>query len=241
MPAPLQKWKVLPHGALTVVAENIRTVVGDIQMPVGPLPRRMTVVRLKDGRLVIFSAIALDDDEMRALEDFGTPAYLVVPGDHHRLDAKIWMDRYPAMKVITPEGAREKVQEAIAVDATELNFGDPSVKFVAVPGTRAHEAALEVTSDDGLTLVLNDIVANIRGAHGFGGWLMGLMGFAGDAPQVPVPVKLSVIADKTALATQLRRWADDPALKRILVAHGEAIENDPAGRLRTLAAELDGT
>ena len=32
------------------------------------LPRRMTVVRLTDSRLVVFSAIALDDDEMAGLE-----------------------------------------------------------------------------------------------------------------------------------------------------------------------------
>jgi hypothetical protein len=34
-------------------------------MPVGNITRRMTVVRLRDGKLVIFSAIALDEVEMR--------------------------------------------------------------------------------------------------------------------------------------------------------------------------------
>jgi len=33
----------------------------------------MTIVRLGDGRLVVFSAIALDEDEMAALEAFGRP------------------------------------------------------------------------------------------------------------------------------------------------------------------------
>jgi len=35
------------------------------------LSRRMTVVRLNDSRLVVFSAIALDEDEMAALEAYG--------------------------------------------------------------------------------------------------------------------------------------------------------------------------
>ena len=83
MSQPLTEWKVLPHGKLTTVEENILTVVGEIPMPLANITRRMTVVRLRDGRLVIFNAIALDEDEMRALEEFGKPAFLVVPNGHH--------------------------------------------------------------------------------------------------------------------------------------------------------------
>src|SRR4029077_7533909 len=119
---------------------------------------RMTVARLNNERLVIYSAIALDEDEMRAIEDFGTPGYLIVPSDHHRIDAKIWKDRYPQLTVITPSGARAKVEEAVAVDATDADFGDSDVNFITVPGTGAREAALELSSATGTTLVLNDIV-----------------------------------------------------------------------------------
>lgn len=239
MAAPLKKWKVLPHGRLTAIEDRILTVVGEIAMLVGKLPRRMTVVRLRDGRLVIFSAIALDEDEMRELEEFGVPAFLIVPSDHHRLDAKIWKDRYPALKVVTPEGARPKVQEAVPVDATEVDFGDPSVKFIAVPGTGGHEAALEVRTPHGTTLVLNDIVGNIRDESGVTGWFLRMMGFAGDEPHVPLPVKLAMVDNKAALAAQLRRWAELSSLKRILVSHGTTIDRDPQGVLRELAATLE--
>lgn len=238
MPAIQTKWEVLPHDKLQRIEDNILTVEGEIKMPVGNMHRRMTLVRLEGGRLVVFSAIALDEDEMIEVEAFGTPAFLIVPNAHHRLDAKIWKDRYPALRVIAPEGAREKVQEAVAVDATTVDFGDPDVVFVPVPGTKAQESALEITTPNGITLVLNDIVGNIRSAHGFGGWMLRLMGFAGDAPQVPAPVKLAIVADKAALAAQLRRWAG-MTLKRIVVSHGETIENDPRGELLKLAAALD--
>src|SRR5262245_29695501 len=109
MSAPHETWTVLPHEKLTTLDDNLMSVVGHIKMPAGDLPRRMTVVRLRDRRLVIFSAIALDEDEMDELENFGTPAFLIVPNDHHRLDAKVWKDRYPDIKVLTAEGAREKV------------------------------------------------------------------------------------------------------------------------------------
>jgi hypothetical protein len=238
MSATLEEWKVRPHGALTPLEENIQTVEGEIAMPIGNMCRRMTLVRLRDGRLVVFSAISLDEHRMRSVEAFGEPAFLIVPNAHHRLDAKAWKERYPAIRVVAPEGARDKIGEVVAVDATNTVFGDPNVVLLTVPGTKLQESALEITTPFGITLVLNDIVGNIRGAHGFGGWMLRLMGFAGDAPHVPAPVKLAIVADKAALAAQLRRWAG-MALKRIVVSHGEIIDRDPQGALQTLAATLD--
>jgi hypothetical protein len=238
MTAPHRTWTVLPHGKLTEVEAGILTVVGTVPMPLGEFPRRMTIVRLRDGGLVVWSAIALDEDEMRALERYGRPAFLVVPNDHHRLDAGIWKQRYPAIVVATPAGARDKVARTLPVDTTSPDFGDPDVLWFVVPGTREHEAALLVHTPDGATLVLNDIVGNIRHPSGFGGWLMRLMGFAGDAPQVPAVEKLAMVRDSEALRTQLLEWAEVPALRRILVAHGDPIETDPRGALRELAASL---
>ena len=238
MSATLEEWKVRPHGALTPLEENIQTVEGEIAMPVGNMHRRMTLVRLRDRRLVIFSAISLDEHRMRSVEAFGVPAYLIVPNAHHRLDAKAWKERYPALRVIAPEGARDKVGEVVAVDATSVDFGDRDVVLLTVPGTKLQELALEIAGPSGITLVLNDIVGNIRDTHGFGGWMLRLMGFAGDAPHVPAPVKLAIVADKAALAAQLRRWADMTP-KRIVVSHGEIIESDCQAELRKLAAALD--
>jgi len=127
----------------------------------------------------------------------------------------------------------------VPVDATEGDFGDPDIVLVTVPGTDRREAALEVQGADGLTLVLNDIVGNIRDEHGFGGWMLRRMGFAGDEPHVPGPVKMNMIESKAALRDQLLRWAGEGKLKRILVSHGETIEDDPRGALRDLAAALE--
>src|SRR6266516_4480649 len=154
-------------------------------MPIMNLPRRMTVVRLNDSRLVVWSAIALDEQEMATLEAFGRPAFLIVPNDHHRLDARAWKDRYPQVQVVAPQGSRAKVEEVVPVDTTAPDFGDPDVQFVAVPGTRDHEAALVVRAKNGTTLVLNDLVGNIRNASGIDNWLLRLAGFAGQVAQIP--------------------------------------------------------
>jgi hypothetical protein len=238
MTQPFQQWKVLPHGKLSQIEDDILTVVGQIQMPLMVLPRRMTVVRLHDSRLVVFSAIALDADEMTWLETYGQPAFLIVPSDKHRLDVKIWKDRYPSMQVVAPEGARSKVEKLVHVDTVAPEFNDPEVQFVVVAGSLSREGALIVRTPNGTTLVLNDLVGNIQSAYGFGGWLLRAAGFAGKEAQIPRVVKMAIIKDKAALRAQLLQWAEIESLKRILVSHGSPIEDNPRHALRALASSL---
>jgi hypothetical protein len=237
MTTPHTHWTVLPHGKLQSLEDSILTVTGTVKMPVGTFERRMTVVRLKDGGLVLYSPIALDEEQMSQLEAFGRPAFLIVPGSHHRVDVKIFKDRYPAAKVIAAPGARKAVEEIAAVDATEMDFADPSVILITVPGTSENESALEVSGGGGTTLILNDIIANVQNATGVNGVIAHLFGFAGERPQIPLPEKLSIIDDKNALAAQFRAWAEMP-LKRIVVSHGEPIIDDPAAVLREVSATL---
>ena len=238
MTKPFEQWQVLPHGKLTEIEPTILTVTGQIRMPLTDFERRMTVVRLHDSRLIIFSAVSLDENEMLAMEGFGRPAFLILPNDHHRLDARTWKERYPVMEVIAPEGSRAGVEAVVPVDGTHANFDDPDVDFITVPGTRGHEAALLVRTPQGTTLVLNDLVGNLRASSGFGGWLLRVAGFAGESPQIPSVVQLSLISDKAALRAQLLSWADLPELIRIIVSHGSPIDDDPREVLRELAQSL---
>jgi hypothetical protein len=223
---------------LTQLDENILSVTGDIHMPIGDFPRRMTIVKLAGGRLVIYSAIALDEIEMQSIERFGLPAFLVVPGDLHRMDAKIWKDRYPDLYVVAPRGAREKVEKVVHVDATQVDFDDPNIRFVEVPGTGGHEAALIVQTASGTNLIVNDIIANMPDRKGLGGWLLRLVGFTGPGPRVPTIVQKKIVRDKSAMRSQLESWASMSALRRVIVSHGTPIERDPRRALRRLATSL---
>jgi hypothetical protein len=233
-----EAWNVQPHGALEELDDGLLTVVGTIGMPLMEFPRRMTVVRLRGRRLVVWSAIALDDAAMARLERAGHPGFLVVPNGDHRLDARAWKRRFPELQVVAPEGARAKVADAVPVDTTAPDFADSDVDFLAVPGTRGREAALVVRRRGGTTLVLNDLVGNVRGASGLRGWLLRRMGFAGAAAHIPALVRLRLVQDREALRAQLLRWADDATLCRIVVSHGEVIASAPQQALRDLAASL---
>jgi hypothetical protein len=235
----LERWEILPHGKFVEVDDGVLTVAGEIRMPLGNFPRRMTVVRLGGGRTAIYSAIALEEPEMARIEAMGRPAFLIVPSDGHRLDAKIWKQRYPNLFVIAPAGGQAGVADVVAVDATDDILDDPSVRFVTVPGTGGHEGALEVDRAGGLTIVCNDVIANVTHPHGIGARIMGrLMGFGVSEPQVPRVVRHKVIEDPIALAAIFRAWAANPELRRIIVSHGDVIEDDPPGVLRMLADKL---
>lgn len=57
---------VTAHSKPMPLGSNMLTGTGDIHMPLMELPRRRTVLRLHDARLVVYSAIALDEDEVAA-------------------------------------------------------------------------------------------------------------------------------------------------------------------------------
>src|SRR4051794_4138376 len=235
MTAPFKEWTVLPHGKPTRVNERIVTVVGELKMPLLQLPRRMTVVRLQSRELVIFSAIALREPDMAELETFGRPAFLVVPSLRHRLDAPGYVRRYPSITVVAPRAGIEKIGEVVRIDTSTPDFADHRVRYVEIAG----DSALEVDGDDGLTVIVNDLIGDIHGEAGLGGWLLRVMGFAGEEPHVPAPVKLLLGKHRSEVARQFRRWADRQDLRRIIVSHGDTIESDPRGVLRKLAASID--
>jgi hypothetical protein len=238
MTKPMKEWTVLPHGKLTQVDEGLLTVVGELKMPLADFTRRMTVVRLDDDRLVIFSAIALEEPEMRQLEAYGDPAFLIVPNDLHRIDAKIWKDRYPELIVVAPPGAREKVSEVVSVDTDSVDFKDSSVRYLNVLGTEGSEAALVVRRRAGTTLIVNDLIWNVPDQPGLGGWLFHAMGLSGDHPIIPFVVKLHSIRDRAAVRHQLQEWSRLNGLQRIIVSHGDIIGSEAPIVLRELANGL---
>jgi hypothetical protein len=238
MTRPFDSWTVLPHGKLTQIDDNLLTVQGELPMPIGDFPRRMTVVRLSDGRLVVFSAIALDEPEMQALERFGRPAFLIIPSDIHRLDAKIWKDRYPDIFVVAPEGARERVEQIVPVNATQADLRDSKVRYLTVPGTDDGEAALIVQTSSGTTLVLNDLIWNVHDRPGLSGWLYRALHLTAPEPQIANVIRLRKIKDRRAVSSQLESWSRLRGLNRIIVSHGDIVEGDPPRLLRNLAQSL---
>src|SRR6185295_20229707 len=199
-------WRVLPQGPLTEVETGLMTVVGQIPMPLGNFPRRMTVVSLGKSQTAIFSPIPLREDAMKRIERLGAPAYLIVPNGGHRLDLRPFHARYPEAKIVTAPGSKARVEEAAKPVQTWASLGDWA-KLITLAGCNEAELAMLVWGRDGLTLLTNDVIGNVAHPEGIGAWLMSrLMGF-GPKPRITRPARWFFIKDKAALAAQLREWA----------------------------------
>ena len=123
---------------------------------------------------------------------------------------------------------------------TAVRLGDGGLVVFSANALGEDEmSARVVRTPKGTTLVLNDVVGNIRDAAGFGGWLLHVRGgFAGKDAQIPTVVKIAVIEGTQALRAQLLQWAEIDTLVRLIVSHGSPIEVNPRQVLRELAASL---
>ena len=226
-------WTVLPHEPLQKASENLWWVEGS--MPDGKTKRKMTVVRLRDGALVIHNAVALSEPEMKELEAFGTPAYIVVPGGHHRQDARIWKERYPAAKVVAPAGVKKRVEQVVPVDLDYRDAPqDDFVKFAYFDGCKEKEGYIELSDADGMALVINDITFNLPKRGGPIGFLLGPTG----QPSLPRAIGWLIVGNRRALREHVERLAATPNLKRVVLSHGTNLESNAGAALRVAHATI---
>ena len=236
MPNAFTTWTPLPHGPLEKLTENLWRVEGTL--PRMALRRVMTAVKLADRRLLIHSAIALQAAQMAELEAWGEPAFLVVPNGWHRLDARVYLDRYPGMQVFCPAGATKRVTKVVPVTGSYDDFEDlAEVRLFHLDGVKQGEGALQVRSEDGTTLVFNDVIFNQPHLPGFGGLVLRLMGSTGGCMVTPVG-RLLVARDRPALRAHLEQLATIEDLRRVIVSHGELIDENAGLMLRGAADYL---
>jgi hypothetical protein len=229
-------WPVLPHGPLEQVSDNLWRVEGSLGAM--PLRRVMVVARTRDGRLVVHGAMALDAAGMHALEALGEPAAMLVPSGYHRMDAPRYARRYPAMRVYCPSGARARVARVVRVDGAYEDFAaDATVRPDHVDGIGDAEGVVRVASGDGATLVFNDILFNMPHAPGVGGFFTRVIGSSG-GPRVSRTGRFFLLRDARALARRFIALAATPGLVRVMVAHHETIDREPAEALRRVAMTL---
>jgi hypothetical protein len=126
----------------------------------------------------------------------------------------------------------------VPVDATEVDFGDPTVRFITMPGTADKEGVLVIETASGITIVLNDLIFDLANRPGFSGWLFKTLGMTGNEPHIVFPVKLKQVKDKAAVSAQLEDWAKLPNLQRVIISHGDIITQAPGTVLERISSEL---
>jgi len=231
------EWRVLRHGPIEKLENNLWTVTGSL--PGMSLNRVMTVARLDDGDLVVHSAIALDEGSMSDIEAWGRPAFLIVPNAYHRLDAPAYAARFPDLKVLCPRGSRTKVEQVVRVDGDYSAFPEnASVELRHLAGIRESEGVMIVRSAGGASLIFNDAVFNMPHGRGLAGFIFRYLTGSTGGPRVTRLFRMMAVKDRPAFKADLGSLAETPGLVRIIVSHHEPIADRPAEVLRRVAEAL---
>lgn len=231
------RWTVLPHGPIQRLSERLWRVEGSL--PSMPLARVMAIARRGDGGLVVHNALAVEDAVLAEVAAWGPIATIIVPNAYHRLDAKVFHDRYPGARVVCPRGARAGVEQVVPVTGSyEDEPPDPAVALETLDGTAGNEGVMLVRDRDGVSLVFNDILFNMPHRPGIQGFVLRWITASSGGPRVSRIARWFLAKDKPALRAHLERLADTPGLRRIVVSHHEVIDRDPARVLRDVAGTL---
>lgn len=207
-----------PHSSIEQLASNLWRVTAPV--PRMFIDRQMVIARDHRARLLIHSCITLDAPEQALVERLGEPTWLVVPNGYHRLDAAAYKRLYPRLLVVAPIGSSSRVSEVVPVDMTYEEFGDVgSIALEHAPWDAAKEGVLHVHSDDGRTLVFNDLLF-VPPQDGISGAVYRALR---QGPQVSWLARQLFVPDRKALRTWLLRLTEIENLRRLIPAHGEPI------------------
>lgn len=226
--ATSRPWTVLRPEALTRRDAELWTVDDDIPGLPGAR-RRMSVVRRADGTLLFYNAIPVSDATLAKLRALGRPAQLIIPNQHHALDAAAFAHRL-GLTAFAPAIAVAKLPTLTCRPITALPL-EPSLQVFTVEGFSTQEVVLLT----GKTLLVADLLTNSPHGRGLPGLLMRLVGFTGPEPKLPAPVRQRVGRDLGAVRALMQQLAGIEGLSRIVPTHGGIVETQGREVLRAVA------
>lgn len=197
-------------------------------------PTRMTVIRLSNGDLVLWSPIAISESLSAAVRELGPVSYLVPPNSLHHTFLGEWQLAYPNAKVFAPPGLRQKRQD-IRFDG---DFNDcPVAAWAGAIDTaivRGNRLTTEIVCfhHPSRTAIFTDLLQHFPPGW-FGGWraLMARLDLmVADEPSVPRKFRLA-FTDRRAARGALQQILSWPT-EKVLIAHGDPVITDGQALLR---------
>ena len=194
-----------------------------LPLAVGDVGARMTVLRLRDGALMLHSPVQLDAKLSQALRELGVVKWLLGPSKVHHLFLGDYVAAFPDAALCGAPGLAEKRRDLVFqhVLASQPPPGWPEgVELQLVEGASLmNEVAL--LHAPSRTLVLTDLVFNVQpGASNRARlfhWLVGATGQFGPHRLIRLGIR-----DRGAARRSLDRilaWDFD----RVVMSHGEVV------------------
>lgn len=204
------------------ITENLWEVRGDWKNKFG---RRMTVVQLKDNRLMIHNAIRLQPSDLDWLRSLGLVAIIVAPNTFHCSDAGWMCERFSSAQLFVPNAKLETFRK-LGLQPRDLSreFPDESeIKCFPMKGTRVEEAAFLHTPSR--TLILCDLAFNMPEVFtGLTKYIMKWNQIGGQFGPSRL-TKLVFTNDQKRLLDSYKNLLSQD-FDRVIVNHGDVLERD---------------
>ena len=144
-----------PYGTWQELAPSVWVLEGEWYET--RFKRRMTAIRTAEG-LWVHNPFAMDEAGYRALEQLGTPRWILAPNRMHASDCGAAHARFPQAELAVPRSLLRKFS-----GATELRagFGPPEIEVIEVQGTRWMEEWVFFHRPSG-TLIVTDLLFNME-------------------------------------------------------------------------------
>ncbi|MEO5971020.1 MAG: DUF4336 domain-containing protein [Bdellovibrionia bacterium] len=222
-----------PYQPIRKIAEDLYCVDGEWYETA--FRRRMTIVRLKDGSLVVHSAIRMEAKDYTELEKLGKVSIIIIPNVFHYSDAKAYSERYPDAQVYVPAQMKIKCEKHLRVAGVlekDWPLGDelPCISFL---DTLAGESVF-IHKASG-TLIVTDMTFNLTSADfksGIERFIFGKLNGILDQFGPSQLTKLVAARNRDSVGAALKKiTAQD--FDRVIMSHGQIVETE--GKKKFLA------
>jgi hypothetical protein len=217
---------------LKTIGADIWAYGKEIKLGAGmSMPCRATILRLPDGQLVVHSPLALDDATAKEIDGLGDVRYLIAPNCIHWMFLKAAKERYPKARVFGAPGlakklgsfAFEHLPERGEIDGVR---GLRVERIQGVPNIEEHAFLHEASR----SLIVTDLMFNIHQCRSFGmRCVLRIVGAWKKTSQSRI--WRLMVKDRAAAArsaSNVLSWD----FERVVVAHGEVVEDDARERAR---------
>lgn len=191
-----------------------------------PYTTRMTIVRLKGGKLWVHSPGKIVDEMMDEINALGQVSYLVSPNKIHHLFIGDWIKAYPKALSYASPGLKEKRTDISfdndLTDAPEQEWQD-EIDQLIFKGSSAMEEVVFFHKKS-KTLVLTDLIENFHPEYfsGYKKLIAKMTGIISPHGKTPIDWRFTFMFGKAkARESLLKMLAWQP--EKIIISHGECI------------------
>ena len=224
------------------VAAGLWTLERRLRMPAGPrLPALTTIIRLPSGGLLVVSPPAVECGGLAELDALGRVEEVLVPNSFHYVNVPAFLAHHPDALLRVPPAFSERVAgfpAATALDDAPVAAWRGAVEHAVLGPVRgvAEVALFHVPS---ATLLLTDVAFNLlhieRGVDRMVWRPSGIPSTFGPSRTA----RMLLLPDRARTRAFLRRVLAWP-FRRVIVAHGEPVEQDARGTFERAFASYLG-